>query len=88
MRKNFANKCLLFSCRSKRVLFSYLVHCLLFFFYICKMSAFTEGALVKKLLDLNPSQQSIQTLSLWLIHHRKHHANIVKSWFKELQKSK
>lgn len=50
------------------------------------MSAFTETALVKKLLDLNPSQQSIQTLSLWLIHHRKHHANIVKSWFKELQK--
>lgn len=51
------------------------------------MSAFTEGALVKKLLELNPSQQSIQTLSLWLIHHRKHHANIVKSWFKEIQKS-
>lgn len=50
------------------------------------MSAFTESALVKKLLDLNSSQQSIQTLSLWLIHHRKHHSNIVKSWFKEMQK--
>ncbi|KAJ9575459.1 hypothetical protein L9F63_007664, partial [Diploptera punctata] len=32
------------------------------------------------------SQQSIQTLSLWLIHHRKHHATIVKVWFRELQK--
>lgn len=48
--------------------------------------SFTESTLVKKLLDLNNSQQSIQTLSLWLIHHRKHHANIVKTWYKELQK--
>lgn len=52
------------------------------------MSAFTESALIKKLLELNPSQQSIQTLSLWLIHHRKHHANIVKTWYKELIKGK
>lgn len=51
-----------------------------------KMSAFTETALIKKLLELNASQQSIQTLSLWLIHHRKHYANIVKSWYKELMK--
>lgn len=50
------------------------------------MSAFTETALIKKLLELNASQQSIQTLSLWLIHHRKHYANIVKSWYKELMK--
>lgn len=68
------------------------------------MSSFTESALTKKLVDLNPSQQSeygylsvvehcpyyiksllaIQTLSLWLIHHRKHHENIVKLWLKEL----
>lgn len=52
------------------------------------MSAFTENALIKKLLDLNASQQSIQTLSLWLIHHRKHYSNIVKSWYKELLKGK
>lgn len=51
-----------------------------------KMSAFTETALIKKLMELNASQQSIQTLSLWLIHHRKHYANIVKSWYKELMK--
>lgn len=50
------------------------------------MSSFTESGLVKKLLELNPSQQSIQTLSLWLIHHRKHHSIIVKTWLKELQK--
>uniref|UniRef100_A0A182J4F4 CID domain-containing protein n=1 Tax=Anopheles atroparvus TaxID=41427 RepID=A0A182J4F4_ANOAO len=51
------------------------------------MSSFTETGLVKKLLDLNSSQQSIQTLSLWLIHHRKHHSIIVKTWLKELQKA-
>jgi regulator of Ty1 transposition protein 103 len=50
------------------------------------MSAFTESALVKKLTDLNSSQQSIQTLSLWLIHHRKHHGIVVKTWLKEIQK--
>ncbi|XP_067613258.1 regulation of nuclear pre-mRNA domain-containing protein 1B [Eurosta solidaginis] len=49
------------------------------------MSAFSESALLKKLGELNSSQQSIQTLSLWLIHHRKHHAIIVKTWIKELQ---
>jgi len=50
------------------------------------MSGFTGQALEKKLNDLNNSQQSIQTLSLWLIHHRKHHKSIVQTWFKELKK--
>ncbi|KAH8365610.1 hypothetical protein KR093_002736 [Drosophila rubida] len=50
------------------------------------MSAFTESALIKKLSELNTSQQSIQTLSLWLIHHRKHHTVIVQTWQRELQK--
>ncbi|KAH0540660.1 regulation of nuclear pre-mRNA domain-containing protein 1B [Cotesia glomerata] len=52
------------------------------------MAGFTESALVKKLLDLNPSQQSIQTLSLWLIHHRKHHSTIVKVWYREMCKAR
>ncbi|CAD7083034.1 unnamed protein product [Hermetia illucens] len=51
------------------------------------MSAFTESALIKKLNELNSSQQSIQTLSLWLIHHRKHHVGIIKTWYRELQKA-
>lgn len=50
------------------------------------MSAFTESALIKKLGDLNTSSQSIQTLSLWLIHHRKHNEKIVSIWMKELAK--
>ncbi|KAJ2943654.1 hypothetical protein O0L34_g16766 [Tuta absoluta] len=52
------------------------------------MAGFTENALVRKLQELNSSQQSIQTLSLWLIHHRKHHAAVVKTWHKELLKAK
>ncbi|XP_015914877.1 regulation of nuclear pre-mRNA domain-containing protein 1B [Parasteatoda tepidariorum] len=52
------------------------------------MAGFTDAALEKKLTDLNNSQQSIQTLSLWLIHHRKHHKTIVQVWFKELKKAK
>nr|ADD38754.1 Regulation of nuclear pre-mRNA domain-containing protein 1B [Lepeophtheirus salmonis] len=51
------------------------------------MSGFSEAALEKKLADLNNSQQSIQQLSLWLIHHRKHYQNIVKTWLKEMGKT-
>lgn len=48
------------------------------------MSAFSENTLETKLDDLNASQQSIQTLSLWLIHHRKHAKKIVAMWQKVL----
>ena len=50
------------------------------------MAAFSEDNLIKKLTDLNNSQQSIQTLSLWLIHHRKHANVITDIWVKELKK--
>ncbi|NP_001086593.1 regulation of nuclear pre-mRNA domain containing 1B L homeolog [Xenopus laevis] len=52
------------------------------------MASFTEPALEKKLSELSNSQQSVQTLSLWLIHHRKHAATIVTVWQKELRKAK
>ncbi|XP_067011107.1 regulation of nuclear pre-mRNA domain-containing protein 1A [Anabrus simplex] len=52
------------------------------------MAGFTESAFLKKLANLYSSQQSIQTLSLWLIHHKKHYATIVKVWFRELLKVK
>lgn len=51
-----------------------------------KMSGFTESAFERKLAELNQSQQSIQGLSVWLIHHRKHHNGIVKIWYKEFLK--
>jgi len=49
------------------------------------MALFSENIFVKKLLDLNNSQQSIQTLSLWLIHHRRHSKIIVDVWIKQLR---
>ncbi|XP_070195087.1 regulation of nuclear pre-mRNA domain-containing protein 1B-like [Littorina saxatilis] len=52
------------------------------------MTSFTDANLVKKLGELNNTQQSIQTLSLWLIHHRKHAAAIVKIWHRELSKAR
>ncbi|XP_072370762.1 regulation of nuclear pre-mRNA domain-containing protein 1B isoform X2 [Scyliorhinus torazame] len=52
------------------------------------MSSFSESALEKKLSELSNSQQSVQTLSLWLIHHRKHAGIIVHVWHRELKRAK
>ncbi|RXN34287.1 regulation of nuclear pre-mRNA domain-containing 1B-like isoform X1 [Labeo rohita] len=52
------------------------------------MSSFSESALEKKLSELSNSQQSVQTLSLWIIHHRKHASFIVRVWHRELKKAK
>jgi len=52
-----------------------------------EMSGYSEDSLERKLSDLNNSAQSIQQLSLWLIHHRRHFQSFVKVWFKELGKS-
>ena len=52
------------------------------------MSGFTVDTLQNKLHDLNNSQQSIQTLSLWLIHYRKHYQLVVKTWYKTIISSK
>jgi regulator of Ty1 transposition protein 103 len=49
-----------------------------------KTMSFSESSLNKKFFELNSTQQSVQTLSLWLIHHRKHSHTIVKIWLKEL----
>jgi regulator of Ty1 transposition protein 103 len=46
--------------------------------------SFSESSLIKKFQELNNTQQSVQTLSLWLIHHRKHSNTIVKSWLDQL----
>jgi len=48
------------------------------------MSGFSEATLSQKLSELNQTQPSIQGLSLWLLHHRKHYQSIVKVWYKEL----
>uniref|UniRef100_A0A914W2J4 CID domain-containing protein n=1 Tax=Plectus sambesii TaxID=2011161 RepID=A0A914W2J4_9BILA len=45
---------------------------------------FSEQAMAKKLEQLNNTMQSIQTLSLWLLHHRKHSQRIAQVWQKEV----
>ncbi|CAL8109358.1 unnamed protein product [Orchesella dallaii] len=52
-----------------------------------KMSGFTESGFERKLAELNQSQVSIQGLSGWVVHHRKHHNGIVKIWYKEFLKA-
>ena len=48
------------------------------------MSSFSNAVFVKKLGELNNTTPSIQTLSLWLIHHRKHASTVVQTWKKEV----
>ena len=50
------------------------------------MTSFSTSTLEKKLGDLSNTQHSVQTLSLWLIHHRKHAKAVVQAWYKELSK--
>jgi len=51
------------------------------------MSAYTEQVLIDKLRLLNDSQQSIQTLSHWIMYHRKRHRTSVEIWKRELFKA-
>ncbi|OQV20675.1 putative Regulation of nuclear pre-mRNA domain-containing protein 1B [Hypsibius exemplaris] len=52
------------------------------------MSAFSEQAFKAKLKDLNNTQASIQTISLWAGHHRKQYARIVAIWMEELREAR
>jgi regulator of Ty1 transposition protein 103 len=47
--------------------------------------SFNEPSLLKKLAELTSTQQSVQTLSLWLIHHRRHSKHIVSIWLDQLK---
>lgn len=49
------------------------------------MDGYSESALLSKLSSLNNSPGSIQGLSLWLIHHRKHYESIARVWAKQLR---
>lgn len=50
--------------------------------------SFSESNLTKKFTTVANTQDSVQTLSLWLLHHRAHHRKIVDTWIKVLKKSK
>jgi hypothetical protein len=44
----------------------------------------SESQLIKRFADLSISQQSVETLSLFLMHHRRQSQTIVHVWAKEL----
>lgn len=50
--------------------------------------AVDENALLQKFESVSNSQESIQSLSLWLLHHKNHHKRIVETWVKVLSKCK
>lgn len=50
-------------------------------------SALNEDSVEKKLRTVTNTQDSIQTLSLWIIHHKSNHAKIVELWMKVLKKT-
>ncbi|GIX94091.1 hypothetical protein CEXT_238681 [Caerostris extrusa] len=49
-------------------------------------SSLSDTALEKKFQGATNTQDSIQALSLWLLHHKTHHQKIVAAWMKVLQK--
>lgn len=50
-------------------------------------SSFNEENLMRKLDQCTPTQESIQTLALWIIHHKNHHELIAKLWLKKMSES-
>lgn len=48
--------------------------------------AFDPSVLQHKFETVTNSQENIQTLSLWLIHHKNHHKKVVETWHKLLIK--
>ncbi|XP_014671850.1 PREDICTED: regulation of nuclear pre-mRNA domain-containing protein 2-like [Priapulus caudatus] len=51
-------------------------------------AALSEDSLVKKLMGVLNTQDSVQTMSLWILHHKANHEQIVEIWLKVLKKAK
>ncbi|UJR23316.1 hypothetical protein I4U23_026330 [Adineta vaga] len=51
-------------------------------------STSTSSSFEKRLTLVNSTQESVQTLSLWILYHRSQHEHLIKTWFKVLKKSK
>ncbi|VDN30825.1 unnamed protein product, partial [Gongylonema pulchrum] len=51
------------------------------------MAGFSESAMARRLQTLNTTQQSVQMMSMWLLHHQKAHAEtILRVWLQEVKK--
>ena len=51
-------------------------------------SIFNEENFVRKLENVTPTQDSIQSLALWIIHHKANHETICRLWLNKLKESK
>ncbi|CAF3792205.1 unnamed protein product [Adineta steineri] len=51
-------------------------------------STTTSASFEKRLTTVNSTQESVQTLSLWILYHRNQYEHLLKTWFKVLKKSK
>ncbi len=54
----------------------------------CKMATINEANVERKFNGVSTTQDSIQSLALWVIHHKASHEKIVEIWFKVLKKCK
>ena len=52
------------------------------------MAALNEASVQRKFANVNNTQDNIQSLSLWVLHHKAHHERIVELWYKSLKKGK
>ena len=50
--------------------------------------ALNQKAFERKLQNMNSTQESVQTVSLWIIHHKKQADEIVFVWLEQLKKGK
>ncbi|XP_038076989.1 proline-rich protein 36-like isoform X2 [Patiria miniata] len=52
------------------------------------MADLNVDSLKRKFQALNSTQDSIQTLSLWIIHHKNHYRQIIELWMEHLKEAK
>jgi hypothetical protein len=51
-------------------------------------ASFNEENFLRKLEKVTPTQESIQSFALWIIHHKNAHEIICKLWLKKLNECK
>lgn len=50
------------------------------------MALLNQKAFERKLQNMSSTQDSVQTVSLWMIHHKKHAEDMVSVWLEQLKK--
>lgn len=52
------------------------------------MALLNQKGFERKLQQMSSAQDSVQTVSLWIIHHKKYADDIVKVWMEQLKRCK